>query len=113
MLSKNLQRVSARSTNQVRNTQYNPQWRKLFQQGGAHSLAIVASLIMIIPVYLITINSLKTSAQASSMGMDLPTAVQLDNFSTVIEKGKLGTSFFNSVLYATSATVLGTFLAAM
>jgi raffinose/stachyose/melibiose transport system permease protein len=86
---------------------------KQLKRGAAHSLAIIASLIMVIPVYLIAINALKSTAQASSMGIDLPTTVQLDNFGTVIEKGKLGTSFFNSVLYASSATILGTFLAAM
>ena len=86
---------------------------KTLKRGGAHSLAILASLIMVIPVYLIATNALKTTAQASSMGIDLPSAVQLDNFATVLDKGKLATSFLNSILYATSSTVLGTFFAAM
>src|SRR6266699_2911915 len=109
MLSKKLQDGNAHSTSQSQNTPYDSRWRKILQRGGAHSLAILASLIMVIPAYLITINALKSSAQASSMGMDLPTTVNLENFSTVIDKGKLATSFLNSVLYASSATVLGTF----
>jgi raffinose/stachyose/melibiose transport system permease protein len=83
-------------------------------QIGAHALAIVASLIMVVPVYLIVVNSFKTRPQASSMGLEFPPAFHLENnFPTVIEKGKLITSFSNSVLYATSSTVIGTLFAAM
>src|SRR5512143_2757961 len=113
MLSKKLQGGKAHSTSQAQNTQYDSQWRKTLQRAGAHSTAILASLIMVIPVYLIAINAFKSSAQASSMGVDLPTAIHLENFSTVIDNGKLVTSFVNSMLYASSATVLGTFFAAM
>jgi raffinose/stachyose/melibiose transport system permease protein len=113
MLSKKLQGGGAHSTSQVQNTQSSLQWRKILQRAGAHSTAILASLIMVIPVYLIVINAFKSSAQASSMGIDLPAAVHLENFSTVIDKGKLVTSFLNSMLYASISTALGTFFAAM
>ena len=79
----------------------------------AHVVAILVSLITVIPVYLIVTNAFKSAAQASSMGIELPTTLNLENFSTVIDKGKLTTSFFNSVLYASSSTVLGTLFAAM
>ncbi len=86
---------------------------KRLQSASAHIVAMLVCLIMVIPVYLILTNSFKTSAQASSMGIGLPTTLQFDNFSTVIDKGKLVTSFFNSVLYATGSTILGTFFSAM
>jgi raffinose/stachyose/melibiose transport system permease protein len=86
---------------------------KLHQRTAAHSIAILASLIMIIPVYLIMTNSLKTAAQASSLGIGIPTDIHLENFTTVIDKGKLATSFLNSMLYATTSTFIGTLLAAM
>src|SRR5579871_3633751 len=86
---------------------------KRLQIVSAHTVAILACLIMIIPVYLIFTNAFKTSAQASSMGIGLPTSLNLINFSTVIDKGKLVTSFFNSVLYASGSTVLGTLFSAM
>ena len=86
---------------------------KRFKQMGAHSLAIFASLIMVIPFYLIVVNSFKTSADASSMSAALPAALHVENFSTVISEGKLASSFFNSVLYASGSTILGTLLAAM
>ena len=78
-----------------------------------NTLAIFVSLIMITPIYLVFVNALKTKVQASSMGVELPTALQWQNFATVIEKGKLVTTFGNSLLYATAATLLGTTLAAL
>ena len=78
-----------------------------------HTLALVVSLIMFIPVYLVLVNSLKSKAEAAAMGAGLPTALQWQNFATVIEKGKLVTAFGNSVLYAVGATVIGTTVAAL
>src|SRR5690349_18342504 len=86
---------------------------KRLQGAAGHSAAIVVSLIMIIPVYLIITNAFKSAAQASSMSIELPTTFYVENFLTVVDKGKLATSFFNSVLYASVSTILGTFFAAM
>jgi raffinose/stachyose/melibiose transport system permease protein len=86
---------------------------KLLQRAGAHSAAMLVSLVMVIPVYLIITNAFKSAAQASSMGIDLPTSFNLENFLTVIDKGKLATSFLNSVLYASGSTILATLFAAM
>ena len=83
------------------------------QSASSHTAAILASLITVIPVYLIITNAFKTSAEASSLGIGLPTTVALDNFVTVIDKGKLVTSFFNSMLYASTSTILATFFSAM
>lgn len=78
-----------------------------------NAVAILVSLVMFIPVYLVIVNSLKTKAQASSMGIGLPTALQWKNFATVIERGKLVTAFGNSMLYAVAATAIGVTLAAL
>ena len=86
---------------------------KRLKQVGAHFLAIFAGLIMVIPVYLIIVNSFKSSQDASSMNAALPTVFHLENFATVITAGKLARSFGNSILYATGSTIIGTILAAM
>lgn len=86
---------------------------KILQRVSAHSAAILVSLVMVIPVYLIITNAFKSAAEASSMGIDLPTAFNLENFLTVIDKGKLATSFLNSLLYASSSTILATLFAAL
>jgi raffinose/stachyose/melibiose transport system permease protein len=86
---------------------------RTLQKFTKNSLAVVISLIMITPVYLVFVNALKTKVQASSMGVELPTQMQWQNFATVIEKGKLATTFGNSLLYALVATLISTTLAAL
>ncbi len=76
-------------------------------------VAALVSLVMFIPVYLVFVNALKTKAEASSMGIGLPSSLNWSNFATVIERGKLVTAFGNSVLYAVTATLIGTTLAAL
>ncbi len=76
-------------------------------------LAAGVSLIMITPVYLVFVNAFKTRAEASSMGVELPTVLQWQNFGTVIERGKLATTFGNSVLYAIASTLIGITLSAL
>jgi raffinose/stachyose/melibiose transport system permease protein len=86
---------------------------KLLRKGFFNGLAIFFSLIMFIPVYLVFVNSVKTKAEASSMGAELPAVVQWSNFVTVIEKGKLIGAFGNSVLYAFAATAIGITVSAL
>jgi raffinose/stachyose/melibiose transport system permease protein len=69
-------------------------------------LAALISLTMFLPIYLIIVNSLKDRVQSSSMGVDLPTSIHLENYLTVIKQGKLGVAFLNSTLYAAGATFL-------
>lgn len=76
-------------------------------------LAVFICLLVIIPVYLVVVNSLKDSAQARTVSAALPETVHFENFSTVVERGKLVQSFINSMLYATSGTVISTILSAM
>ncbi len=86
---------------------------RLLRTGFFNALAILSSLIMFVPVYLVFVNSLKTRAEASSMGAQLPTVLQWSNFLTVIEKGKLIGAFANSLLYALAATAIGVTLSAL
>ncbi len=86
---------------------------QLVRRWGGQAAAILASLVTLTPIYVMAVNSLKSKAQASSMGIELPSELHPENFLTVIDKGKLIGSFFNSVLYAAGSTILGTLLAAM
>ena len=47
------------------------------------------------------------------MDVGFPTQLQWQNFATVIEKGKLATTFGNSALYAIAATLLGITVSAL
>ncbi|MCB0045527.1 MAG: carbohydrate ABC transporter permease [Caldilineaceae bacterium] len=83
--------------------------QRLFNQ----LIALIAGLIMFIPVYLVFVNSLKSKTEAAAMNARFPTAFHWENFAVVIEKGKLITAFGNSVLYAVGATIIGTTAAAL
>jgi len=72
-----------------------------------------ASLIALAPIYLVFVNALKTQADASSMGVDVPSHLQWGNFDTVITQGKLVTAFFNSALYSFGATALAVLASAL
>lgn len=73
----------------------------------------LVSLSMLIPLVMILINSLKDRYQSSSMGLDLPQTLHFENYLTVIQKGKLVGSFFNSLLYSSASVILGILLTSM
>jgi raffinose/stachyose/melibiose transport system permease protein len=72
-----------------------------------------ASLIAVVPIYLIFVNALKTQPEASSMGVDLPAIPQWANFGTVVDEGKLVTAFLNSLLYSLGGTGLAVLVSAL
>lgn len=78
-------------------------------------IVCIISLIMLIPLYLMVTNSLKTKTQAASMGIDLPQGLRLhfENYISVIQQGKLLTSFLNSMEYACGAILISIILSAM
>ena len=57
------------------------------------------SLLMFVPIYLVGVNAMKSDAKARSMGPGFPTELRFDNFGVVIEDGKLGRAFVNSMIY--------------
>ena len=69
-------------------------------------VAAFISLIVIIPLVVLFLNSFKTSAEANRMTLSLPTEWVFENYATVIEQGKLISSFFNGLLYATCSVVI-------
>lgn len=76
-------------------------------------VAWIISLICLIPLILIIFNSLKDSLAASDMTLALPTfPIPWENFSVVIEKGKLATSFLNSCIYSIGSVFLCTIFSA-
>lgn len=71
-----------------------------------NALSWIISLIMLVPLVLIVVNAFKYPQDCLTLNFKFPKQITLQNFTTVIEKGKLGRSFLNSFLYAGVATVL-------
>jgi len=76
-------------------------------------IAWIFSILMLIPLVLIIINAFKPATECLTLNFSLPSKLDFSNFTTVIEKGKLGQSFLNSLLYATLATLITVFLGSM
>ncbi len=87
--------------------------RKQLAALGINLLAWVLSLILLAPLLLILFNSFKTGKAAAAMNLSLPAALEWSNFALVIQKGKLGTTFLNSMLYSVSSVLLCTLLCTM
>ena len=87
--------------------------RKRLASLSLNALAWCLSLIMLAPLLLILVNSFKTSQAASDMNLALPASFEWSNYSLVVEKGKLGVTFLNSVLYSVGSVLLCTLLCTM
>lgn len=73
----------------------------------------LASLAVILPVYLIVINSLKTAQEATIISFSLPKIFQWRNYLEVINRGNLVRAFFNSLLISSFSSVMGIIITSM
>ena len=81
--------------------------KKRLRSLGVNLVAWVLSLILLVPMIMILLNSVKTSLAASDMSLALPLdGLHFENYRLVIEKGKLGVTFFNSLLYSSGSMLL-------
>ncbi len=76
-------------------------------------LAWIASMFVIVPLLLVILNAFKGDGETINMTLALPKTWNFSNFSTVVEKGKLIKSFFNSLLYSGVGTLVTVFFASM
>lgn len=72
----------------------------------ANTTTLFISLIVLIPLVVLFLNSFKTQGESNKMSLSLPSKWQFENYKTVIEQGKLVSSFLNSLLYATVSVAI-------
>lgn len=79
-------------------------------KGIAHVLSniitVLVSLVVILPLIVPLLNSFKTKGESNTMSLSLPKVWHPENYQTVIAQGKLVSSFFNSLLYATCSDII-------
>ena len=78
-----------------------------------HAVCIFLSLLVLVPFYMVLINSFKSKSEAARMSLALPTEWYFNNYLEVIDKGNLIQGFLNSLSYALISTGLGVVLCAM
>lgn len=71
-----------------------------------NAAAVFVSLLVVIPLLVLFVNSFKTPSEANRMTLSLPSEWMFENYKTVVEQGKLLSSFFNGLLYGVSSVVL-------
>lgn len=80
--------------------------RKIIVSITGNLISFLVSLIVILPLVVLFLNSFKTSGEANRMNLSLPKKWVFENYMTVVEKGKLFLSFLNGVLYAAYSVVI-------
>ncbi|WP_297417273.1 carbohydrate ABC transporter permease [Clostridium sp.] len=80
--------------------------RKSVGSIAANVISIFISLLVLIPMVVLLLNSFKTQGESNKMSLSLPKEWVFANYKTVIEQGKLISSFFNSLLYATCSVLI-------
>ena len=76
-------------------------------------IASGAAVIALAPIYIVVVNSLKTAPAAVGLGPSLPRHPQWGNFPAVNSQANLLHAFYNSALYAFSATAIAVLLSAL
>lgn len=74
---------------------------------------ILCSLIILIPLLIVLLGSVKDSLEAAGFNISLPTEWHFENFAFVVENGNIIQSFLNSVLITAASTVIGVLSSAM
>lgn len=80
--------------------------RKIIVSITGNLISFLVSLIVILPLVVLFLNSFKTSGEVNRMNLSLPKKWVFENYMTVVEKGKLFLSFLNGVLYAAYSVVI-------
>ncbi|MFA9377400.1 MAG: carbohydrate ABC transporter permease [Lachnotalea sp.] len=76
-------------------------------------ISIILCLIVVIPFYMVLINSVKTKSEAARMSLSLPTEWHFENYLHVIDQGNLVQGFINSFTYSFVSTSIGVISCAM
>lgn len=71
------------------------------------------SLIIIIPLYVLILNSFKTSSEAGMFSMAMPREVQWGNFQVALERGRIGVGMRNSLLISSVTAVVANLLSSL
>lgn len=87
--------------------------KKNIQSVLKHLVCMILSLLVLVPFYLVIINSFKDKGESARMNLSLPSEWHFENYMVVIKEGDLIQGFLNSFSYAFIATIVGVILCAM
>ena len=71
-----------------------------------HILVIALGLVILLPLYLIVINSLKTRSEASVVDLSLPARLIFENYATVFDKADIPRAMLNGAIISFSTLII-------
>ena len=77
------------------------------------AVLLVSSLLILVPLWMVVINSLKTRREANLFGILPPDKLEWSNYAIVFEDGSVVRSFFNGLFMSTVSCVLIVLMAMM
>lgn len=80
--------------------------KRFLQHTLQNILAWCLTIVMLIPLAVVLINSFKTEGESATLDLSLPAKFIFQNYQTVIERGKLVSSFINSFTYAALSSLV-------
>lgn len=80
--------------------------KRLIQSFLQNILAWCLTLVMLVPLAVVVVNSFKSAGESSTLDLTLPSKFLFSNYQTVIERGKLISSFLNSFAYASISALI-------
>ena len=87
--------------------------KRLQSRLGYYAATFLFSLVYIIPMWMVLINSFKTSKEANLFQISLPENFTFDNYTTVFKNGGILLAFLNGIIQSTGSVVLILLLASM
>lgn len=87
--------------------------KKILKRSVQFLFVAVSSLLIILPIYFIVINSVKTLEESRLLDFSFPKSIQWQNYGKVIEDASLMSAFFNSLLMAGGSVVVSLLAGAM
>lgn len=84
-----------------------------FRRTILHLLIFLAALVYLIPTWMVIVNSLKGSMQASFFSIALPSEWHFANYAVVFREGNLLRAFFNGMLYGVVVGILAILISSM
>ncbi len=78
----------------------------IIKKTGFWFILLILSLTILVPFWMLIINSLKPDAEASALGLRLPSVWKPGNYVVVFNEGKLLRGFLNSCLISFSSVLL-------
>ncbi len=82
-------------------------WRDRWSIAVTVCVSLFTFIAVVVPIWLVVVNSFKGTGEAGQLGLGLPERWQLvENYTTVIEDGKLARGLWNSLLIVIPSTIL-------